>query len=127
MRKIIVLPLLCCSLLSRAQNCKDIQTGTFRITADDVNPNESILTRTKTSQIEEVKSLGLKFQFDLTWTSNCTYTLSHPKVLKGDYSGFKDGQEVYVKIIKVNSTYYIAQITSNFADLKLTKDIQIMK
>lgn len=115
------------AMVVKAQSCKDIQTGSFRIVADDVNPNESILTRTKTTQVEEVKSLGIKLQFSLRWTSDCSYVLFKPQLLAGEMPGLKDDQEVYVKITKVTSSYYTAEITSNFNDMKLVKDIQILK
>src|SRR5215207_2403131 len=43
-----------------AQKCDAVKQGRFRITADDVNPDESILTRTAEHQFEDIKSKGLK-------------------------------------------------------------------
>lgn len=113
-------------LSANAQKCDGVKEGTFKIPGDDVNPNESILTRTAKHQFEEIKSMGLKLQFDLKWTSDCTYELSNPKVLKGDFPAV-ESHILYVKIIKVTSSYYTAEITANFADFKLVKDIQIVK
>ena len=128
MKKIILAIIICVSVINAtAQKCTEVKQGKFRITGDETNPNESILTRTAEHQFEEVKSKGLKFQFDIKWTSDCTYELSKPRVIKGDYPYFSDGQVVYVKITKVTSKYYSAEITSNFAEFKMTKDIQIIK
>ena len=128
MRWLFVLLTSLFSFLSvQAQKCDDIKEGTFKIEADDVNPNESILTRTSKHQLEEVKSIGLKLQFDLKWTSDCSYELSNPKVLKGELPNVTDSQVLYVKILKVTSTYYTAEITSNFAEFKMVKDIKIVK
>ena len=110
-----------------AQKCEDVRLGTFKIAGDEVNPNESILTRTDKYQFEEVKSKGIKMQFDLKWTSDCSYELSKPRVLKGELPNVSESQVLYVKIIRVTSTDYTAEITSNFADFKLEKKIIIVK
>ncbi len=125
--KIIFLFLLSISIsLVHAQDCKKLQLGTYRISGDDTNP-ESILIRTSAYQFEEVKSLGLKLQFNIRWTSDCTYELSNPKVLKGELPSIKDDQVVYVKIKKVAATYYTAEISSNFNDLVLERNIDILE
>ena len=115
------------SSILKAQNCSDIKNGIFRIKSDEVNPNETILTRKKDIQIEEVKSKGIKLQYHIKWTSNCTYELSHPKVLKGDFPWASDEQVLYIKITKVTATFYSTEITSNFSDRKMVKDIFIVK
>lgn len=129
MRKLLtVLLAVMATAALKAQECKDVKTGMFRIPADDYNPKESILIRTPEHQIEEVKADGVKMQFDIKWTSDCTYELSKPKVLKGKVPfEVSDSQVLYVKITKVTSSYYTAEITANFGDIKLVKDIQIVK
>ena len=109
-----------------AQKCDDIKQGKFRIATNDNIP-ESILTRTADYQFEDVPSLGIKMQYSLKWTSDCSYELSNGKLIKGELPGFSDNGIVYVKIIKVSSGYYSAEVSSNFNDFKKTVDIQIIK
>ena len=116
-------------LFAGAQKCKDLQSGKFRIAPDNTDANEYIITRTAQHQFEEVPSTGVKMQFDIKWTSECSYELSKPRVLKGEVPfPVSDSQVLYVKITKVSSTYYTAEMTFNLAeDLKMVKNIQIVK
>lgn len=112
---------------SNAQDCKGIQKGKFRVAPDDYSPSETIITRTNEHQFEEVISNGIKMQFDLKWTSDCTYELSNPKLLKGELPWKNnESHKLFVKIIKVTKTSYTTEITSNFFDTKLVKEIQIL-
>jgi len=111
-------------LTSHAQDCKDIQTGSFKIANES---GEYLITRTNKHQFEEVRSIGLKMQFDLKWTSECSYELSNPKVLEGEGPVVDKTQKVFVRIVEVSDKSYTADVTSNFGDEKITMKIEIVK
>ena len=114
--------------LLHAQDCKSVRTGTFRIVAEiDTLKIETIITRTGDYQIEDVPSQGIKMQFEVKWTSGCSYELHKPKILKGNLDNVSEDQILYVKIIKVTPEFYTAELSANFADAKFTKDIEIIK
>ena len=126
MKYILLLCLCALSFLAEAQDCKEVQRGRFRIGASEDAP-ETLLTRNAKFQIEEVPSMGIIVQFELSWTSACTYVLSRPKLLKGTMPGISDTQKVYVKITKVTSRDYSAEISSNFSEAVLVKTMERLR
>jgi inosine/xanthosine triphosphate pyrophosphatase family protein len=114
------------TVIAYSQDCSSVKFGKFKIVFEaDTFKVETIITRTKDIQIEEVSD-GTKLQFHVKWTSPCSYELSKPKVLKGNLEHVADDQVLFVKILKVTPDFYTAEMTSNFADVKATKDIQIL-
>jgi hypothetical protein len=101
-------------------NCKSIHDGNFKSVSElDGDSTVYHITRKKDKQYEEVKSTGVKMEFKVKWTSDCTYELSHPKVIKGTMPGVEDSQVIYVKVIDVREDSYTAEVTANFADFKI--------
>jgi hypothetical protein len=114
------------TVIACSQDCSSVKFGKFKIIFEaDTFKVETIITRTKDIQVEEASD-GTKMQFHVKWTTPCSYELSKPKVLKGSLEGVSDDQVLFVKILKVTPDFYTAEMTSNFADLKATKDIQIL-
>jgi hypothetical protein len=128
MKKIIaVILLLITGCFANAQDCSKVKYGKFRMVLDmDTAKFITTLHRLKNIQTEE-SNTGIKMQFKVTWTSDCSYELSNPKVLKGEIDGVRNDQILYVKIIKVTSTSYTAEISSNFSDQKFVREVQILE
>jgi len=128
MKKIIaIILLLTIGCFVKAQDCSKVKSGRFKSVLDlDTAKYITILHRLKNIQTEETNT-GIKMQFKVTWTSDCTYELSNPKVLKGEMEGVSKDQVLYIKIIKVTSTSYTAEVTSNFADQKFVMEFQILE
>ncbi|HEV8285844.1 MAG TPA: hypothetical protein VGQ09_16135 [Chitinophagaceae bacterium] len=123
----IIILLIFTSCLVKAQDCSKVKYGKFKLVLElDTMKIVTTIERVKNIQSEE-SSTGVKMQFEVKWTSSCSYELSKPKVLKGEMTDVNDQQILYVKILNVTPTYYTAEISSNFADLKLVKDIQIVQ
>ena len=122
----IITILLFAGFLAGAQDCDKVKYGKFRIVTElDSLKIETKIFREKNIQVEEASN-GVKMQFEVKWTSPCSYELSKPKVLKGVVEGVSDDQVLFVKILKVTRSFYTTEITSNFADMKLVKDIEIL-
>ncbi len=62
-------------------NCTDLKEGLFKLKSIDGSIHT--IVRTKDKQIENVASTGLISEFDIKWTSDCTYLLFNRKVIKG--------------------------------------------
>src|SRR5438128_12151224 len=95
---------------ANAQDCSKVKIGKFKsaITMPDSKKYITILHRMQNIQTEE-SNTGVKMQFKVTWTSDCSYELSNPKVLKGKMEGVRNDQVLYVKITKVTATSYMAE------------------
>jgi hypothetical protein len=123
----IVMLLLGLGCFAHAQDCSKVKSGKFKSVLEfDTVKYITTLHRMKNIQTEE-SNTGVKMQFKVTWTSDCTYELSHPKILKGKIEGVTDDQVLYVKIIKVSATSYTAEVTSNFYDQKMVMEFQILE
>jgi hypothetical protein len=62
-------------------DCKDTKEGLFKLESDDGSFHTII--RTKDKQIENVGKTGLVTEFDIKWTSACTYILFNRRVVRG--------------------------------------------
>ncbi|QEE51117.1 hypothetical protein FUA48_16505 [Flavobacterium alkalisoli] len=69
-------------LLMGSSDCEKFKKGTFVL--DEGNGKAYIITRKKNKQIEEDRGNGVMVEFDLEWTSDCSYKLYNPNVVKGD-------------------------------------------
>ena len=109
-------------LFGQAQNCKPLHKGKFRLVSGDT----TMIERTKKLQIEE--SADVKMIFDLTWVDDCTYELRARQLLKGDpkYAP-KEGQVIRVRIKEIKTNSYICESTSNYSDLVLESEIEILR
>jgi hypothetical protein len=117
-----------CSLNAQPKDCLTVHEGVFKSISElQGDTTFSIITRKKDKQIEESKSAGIMMEFKVTWTSDCSYELSRPKVLKGVVDGVADDQILYVKIIDVRNDSFTTEVTTNFADFKLKLTYLIVK
>lgn len=119
---------LCVVSYAQGLNCKKVTTGTFKSVIDA--GEEKIVTmiyREKEKQVEECVQAGLKMEFNIKWTSACTYELSNPRILKGSLPGTSASHILYVKITEVYDGGYKAEVSSNFSDVKEVMDFSTMK
>ncbi|MEO7923884.1 MAG: hypothetical protein ABIR30_09410 [Chitinophagaceae bacterium] len=110
------------------KECKTIRTGTFRSVLN-IGGEEfvTMIYRKKDKQVEESTAQGIKMEFDVKWTSPCTYELSKPKVIKGEVPGVSSDQLLYVKILSVTKESYTAEVSSNFFAGTTIFDFTIIK
>jgi len=119
------------SLIASSQTdeeCKKVKTGTFR---SEINiEGKSFVTmiyRKKGKQIEENVQMGIKMEFDVKWTSSCSYELSNPKIVKGEVPDVSPDQIFYVKILSASKEGYTAEVSANFHDGKIIFDFIVVK
>ncbi|MBM3416275.1 MAG: hypothetical protein FJY20_07485 [Bacteroidetes bacterium] len=132
MKKIICITgLFFCSLVAVAQeekDCKKVNTSTFRSELNVDGKNiVTMIYRKKDKQIEENTPMGIKMEFNVRWTTPCSYELSDPKVLKGEVPEVSPEQVLYVNILSVSKEAYTAEVSSNFFEGKTIFDFMIVK
>lgn len=81
MKKYLIVAFISCSFISDKLDCSSVKIGTFRL--ESVDGSDHILTRTENNQTENVTKKGLICEFNLEWTSDCTYILFNRRVIKG--------------------------------------------
>ena len=109
-------------------NCKKVRTGKFELkylVGDKIYV--TFITRTKTKQTEVHGETGAVLEFDIKWTSDCSYELSNPRVLEGEFPGLKPEHKLFTTITEVGKFQYKSESTSNFSDMKITSDLTITK
>jgi len=83
-------------------DCKDIREGLFKL--ESLDGSLYTIVRTKDKQTENVGKTGLVSEFDIKWTSNCSYILFNRRVLKGTDNMPPDFKidTLYNEIVEVN-------------------------
>jgi hypothetical protein len=82
MTKFIIMALACLAFTTTpAPDCNTLHTGTFRINSD---MGDYLVTRTKTKQVEDVLSTGMRAEFKIKWLNKCTYVLYNRTIVKGE-------------------------------------------
>lgn len=105
----------CSVSIAQTNTCKSLQTGKFKITTEETGT--TYITRTKDTQIEENKALGVEIVFDIKWLDDCTYELRPKKLIKGDPWIMGDGTHVLKTTIKnITDKTYVAETSSNFSE-----------
>lgn len=94
---LIALVLLFSTLSFSQEKCSKYKNGTFRLIDKEHNLT-FIIERNGNKQYEEIEGKNDKVDFDVTWTSDCTYTL-HPSketidILKADFTLIVDIIEI---------------------------------
>ncbi|MBL7921846.1 MAG: hypothetical protein JNJ40_16140 [Bacteroidia bacterium] len=128
MKKLIFIAFIFISQITNAQTsgCLPLQKGKFKMNSDDYGP--TYITRTKTSQIEEMPKLGIKAKFDITWVSECKYELRNKVLLEGEpFANEPENIVVIVEITKVNLKSYNIKISSNHSDITMDAVVEILK
>jgi hypothetical protein len=106
-------------------DCKDIKEGLFRI--ESVDGSLHTIVRTKDKQRENVGRTGLISEFDLKWTSDCSYILYNRKVIRGKDnmpSEFKI-DTLYNKITEVNGDSH--KVISSIKDYDFKAESVLIK
>ena len=62
-------------------DCKDLKEGIFKL--ESVDSSVHVIVRTKDKQRESVSKTGLESEFDIIWTSDCTFLLLNRRVIWG--------------------------------------------
>jgi hypothetical protein len=119
--------LLLFSLSGIAQNdCKRVHVGKFILVSPE--SGTTLITRTPLFQIEKNDTLGVEVLYDIKWVDDCTYQLRGKKIIKGDpaWAG-KPTDYVTVTILEVKENSFRVKTTSNFSDLVIEREIEILK
>ena len=125
---VVVFFMLVSKAFSQFPDCNSVKDGTFKSVVEiDGYKDISFIYRKGDKQIEENKAKGIKMSFEVNWTSECSYELSNPKILKGTMEGVLPSNRVYVKIIKVTSEKYTTEVSSNFFDGVVVFSFSIVK
>ena len=131
MKKLILLAVstfLLLAVQAQSPECSKVKDGVFTATIEvEGEENVTLITRKGNKQIEENKKKGIKMEFVVKWTSECTYELSKPKVIKGNFPGVEDKQVLFVKITDVQKEFYNADVSSNFFDGVMSSEFVIVK
>lgn len=62
-------------------DCKDLKEGLFKL--ESIDGSLHTIVRTKDKQTENIGKTGLISEFDIKWTSDCSYILFNRRVVKG--------------------------------------------
>ena len=110
----------------KQQDCKSVQTGTFKVVTKE--SGTTYVKRTPTEQTEKNDELGYEAVFDIKWINECTYELRPRKVIKGDPSIMGDGTNfVRVKIKDITAKTYIAETTASFTPATMEFLVEIVE
>ncbi len=106
-------------------DCSSVKTGKFKL--DSQKSGTTIITRTSTEQIEVNKDLNVKVRYKVKWIDDCTYQLFQAKIHQGNkYFEGNKGDTLPIRIIEINQDYYKVNSTSNFSDLSVEAQLEIM-
>lgn len=128
MKKLLLFSfLLSGSLLIQGQNrsCRSLHKGKFKLTSEI--SGTTIITRTKKLQTEENADMSAKVVYYVNWVDDCTYELRVKEIVKGDpYLAGEKKDVVTVRIKEIKANSYIVESSSNFSDLVLVREIEIL-
>lgn len=102
MTKILLIIASICSLAIATIDCRDLKEGTFKLESPEGNYT---IIRSKNKQVEQVDRTGLRSEFKLRWTSDCSYILFDRKVLQGVDNIISDEEAkdtLFCKIVNVS-------------------------
>jgi len=124
-------------IISAADNiiCKDTQQGIFKF--HGLYGSLNTIVRTNEKQTETLGKTGTVFEYDIQWTSDCTYLLfnrntiksndSIPAVMYSDtiYNEVVEANDYWHKVVssvngndpKIETSYFIIDTTSAYRDL----------
>ncbi|RSK41599.1 hypothetical protein [Mangrovimonas spongiae] len=103
------------SCAEKPSNCNAFKTGTFKYTGESSFPG--VITRTASSQIEEVPQNGLEVHSDIEWVSDCEYILTYTKVVSNTIgSEGIVGKQMHVTILEANENTFLIHAKSDAID-----------
>ncbi|RSK37120.1 hypothetical protein [Hymenobacter metallilatus] len=124
--------MVCCSValwgapaqVARKPACQTVHTGQFRLSS---SKSSTDIRRTDSTQYEVNQQDGIELVFKVRWLDDCTYELYDKQLLKGPekYRG-QPTDVLRVHIMGVTARKYKAVATSNFSDLQLPVEIDIV-
>lgn len=99
-----------CSSSPIAEDCRKFRTGKFRIRNDE-NGSITLVSRTKTRQIEVKEGQADTLYMAVRWLNDCRYELSY---LAGNAKDFTRSHPLTVDITRIEKGYYL--YSSQFRD-----------
>ncbi len=87
-------------------NCLDMRQGLFKM--HGLYGSLNTIIRTNQKQTETLGKTGTVFEYDIEWTSDCTYLLCNRKTVKGNDSmmTLKNTDTIYGEIVEVNKYWH---------------------
>ena len=126
MKKILIILFFTSYNFIVSPNCSDLKTGKFKVKSEE---NGTVfITRTQNKQIEENEDYRVKIRYKVKWIDDCTYQLYDAKILKGDNNVKRNRTDTLtVNINNVKAGSYQAFITSNYSDISISTEIEIVE
>lgn len=125
---LIIVVFVSCVANAQGPSCNKVKNGVFQ-SVIEIGGERHVtkITRKGNKQTEENEATGLKLEFDVKWTSDCTYELSNLRTIKGNLPGASDKHILWVTITGVTKDSYQADVSSNFTEGKLEMIFSIIK
>ena len=101
------------SLIGQSLNCKKFKNGTFKIPADSV-AGETTIIRKGDKQTETIDKVDGSFEFIVKWLDDCTYTLTPTEKTFRWYPTLPKNAFLTVNIIEVKENSFLQTSSSNF-------------
>jgi hypothetical protein len=116
---LVAIGLCCSSGHAQPTDCSIAANGTF---TEEIEPGVvTTYERTADVQVENTPALGLVTWYRVRWADACTYQLFDKKVVAGIPARAPlPSDTVTVRVISVDSAGFNYEVTSNYADLRLT-------
>ena len=110
---IILLSLFTFKASSQTVDCFKFKTGKFRVTDPRIG-GVTITERQGSYQTESNEALKLKIRFNITWLSDCSYTLKLDQVLRNENKvEVPSNLTISVTIIATEKDSYTQEISSS--------------
>ncbi len=116
----------CQGKAQKADNCKQVQIGNFELTAEI--SGTTYISRTAKHQVERNPQHGYEAKFEVVWVDEGTYELRNKELIKGpEQLKGPEGGVLRVEILEVKENTILVSTTSNFSDLKVEVEMEIVK
>lgn len=117
------------SAYTQSTSCKDFKNGNFEISNDQMGLLK--ISRQGSEQIEYIEKAGIKFQYEVKWLNECTYTLKLVKILESPkgYQLPKEAKSMIltINIIETKDKSYIQKTSSNIYDIVQTNEVFVVE
>jgi hypothetical protein len=100
-------------------DCRNLKEGIFKL--ESVDGGLHTIVRTKNKQTENVAITGEVSEYDIKWTSDCSYMLYNRKIIKGvdDMSSDFDIDTLYNEIVDINGDKHKVVSSIKQSDMKV--------
>jgi hypothetical protein len=110
-------------LLAQNLDCAAFRNGNFIL--EDLKNGNTMISRSRNTQIETMEYLQLKIEFKVKWLDDCTYTLKVKRVLENPRNiAVPTDMVVKVKILETTKDSYTQQSSSKGLDKTFTSVIK---